>query len=53
MDPQQQHRFRTDDEPAELSFGIVRGIDLVADLVDEQRLLRRQCVFNGYSGAWT
>ena len=43
--PKKEHRFRPDDEPAQFPFGIVGGIDLITDMVDEERLLRRQSFF--------
>ena len=38
---QKSDRERCDDEPAHLAFRIVRRVDLVSDLIDQQRLFSR------------
>ena len=43
----EQDGSAADDEAVGFPLGVVGGIDLVADLVGEQRLLRRQRCFNG------
>ena len=42
-DPDEQHGKRADDESTEAALGIVRGVDLVADVVDEHSVTSRQC----------
>ena len=46
----QQYSLRPDDEPAELPFRIMRGIDLVADLIGKQQVLCAHRRFSGKSG---
>ena len=45
----QEGRPTSDDEPVSLAFCIMRSVDLVANLIGKDGLLRRERSFNGQS----